>query len=61
MVSGMARPLRRLLLTALLLLLVGPAAPNACWYQTTGPYHGWTGLRAEATGRFRVERVDGVW
>ena len=53
----------RRLLIALLLLPVGllAAAPTSCWFNGLDAYRGWTGMELAATGRFRVEQVDGVW
>ena len=53
---------RRLLL-ALLVLPLGllAAAPTSCWFAGLDEYRGWMGVQLAATGRFRVEQVDGVW
>ena len=34
---------------------------GSCWLAGGGPYRGGTGLILEATGRFRLEQVGGVW
>ncbi len=46
------------LLVPLALLLLGA---GSCWFADGGPYRGGAGLMLAATGRFRVEQVDGVW
>ncbi len=35
--------------------------PTSCWFSNQDAYHGWTGVNLAATGRFRVEQVNGVW
>ena len=54
---------RRLLLLAMLVLPLGmiAAGPSSCWFAGLDAYRGWTGMQRAATGRFRVEQVDGVW
>ena len=37
------------------------AGPRSCWFSDLDAHYGWTGVRLAATGRFRVEQVDGVW
>ena len=48
---------RALLLLPLALLALAPS----CWFSRLDPYQGWRGITLAATGRFRVEQVDGVW
>jgi hypothetical protein len=48
---------RLLLLLPLALLGLAPS----CWFSRLDPYQGWRGMSLAATGRFRVEQVDGVW
>src|SRR5512138_2692279 len=56
------RPLLRSFASLLLAgLLLGVAAPTSCWFSDRDAYGGWTGRTLAATGRFRVESVDGVW
>lgn len=54
------RSLALLLLLLPVALLMG-AGPKTCWFSATDPQHGWTGMQLAATGRFRVEQVNGVW
>ena len=49
--------LRRVLLVVLLLATAAHAAPDP-GYDSWG---GWNGVTTTATGRFRTERIDGVW
>ena len=37
------------------------AGPPSCWFPKQDAYRGWTGMQLAATGRFRVEQVNGVW
>ena len=48
---------------ALLLLPLGmlAAAPTSCWFTGLDAYRGFRGVQLAATGRFRVEQVNGVW
>jgi hypothetical protein len=52
--------MRLLALAAAALLAIG-AGPRSCWFADLDAYYGWTGVELAATGRFRVEQVDGVW
>jgi hypothetical protein len=52
----------RLLLVLLLLAGLRSALPAAAADDSGyDPWGGWRGIEATATGRFRVERIDGVW
>jgi agarase len=52
--------LRNLALVGVVLLAIG-AGPHSCFFPDLDAYQGWTGMQLTATGRFRVEQVDGVW
>src|SRR5215471_12958024 len=52
--------LRGLAVVGVVLLALG-AGPHSCWFPDLDAYYGWTGMQVAATGRFRVEQVDGVW
>jgi hypothetical protein len=57
-------PMRSRLLLFLALLLpvaLAGAGPTSCWFSNQDTYHGWTGVQLAATGRFRVEQVEGLW
>ena len=46
---------------ALAALGLSALGAGSCWFVDGGPYRGGAGLALAATGRFRVEQVDGVW
>lgn len=44
-----------------LLLIAGCGDDGGHSSNSFDQYGGWTGVRSQATGRFRVEQIDGVW
>ena len=60
MVRMRSRPLALVALLIPVALALG-AGPTSCWFSNQDAYHGSTGMQLAATGRFRVEQVDGVW
>lgn len=55
-----SRPLALISLLLPALLALG-AGPTSCWFPNQDSHHGWTGMQLAASGRFRVEQVEGVW
>ncbi|RIL04756.1 MAG: hypothetical protein DCC71_12970 [Proteobacteria bacterium] len=60
MKSRASRAGRSWIAAALLACAPALVAPS-CWFRDLDAYRGWTGMQLAATGRFRVEQVDGVW
>ncbi|CAG0950711.1 hypothetical protein BURK2_00181 [Burkholderiales bacterium] len=52
---------RRTWMGTLAALSLTTLGAGSCWFVDGGPYRGGAGLTLTATGRFRVEQVDGVW
>lgn len=58
---GMRRRPARGALLGLVCVLAFAVAPSSCWFRDLDAYRGWTGMQLAASGRFRVEQVQGVW
>jgi hypothetical protein len=53
--------MRRSFRLLLVLVAIGSLPAPTCWFSDRDAYGGWLGRQLAATGRFRVEQVDGVW